>query len=70
MSKPQAAPVRTTPISLTEPAHLPAIDADRIRLTQVLVNLLTNASQYTPLAAPIPLETLPGVGSVLNAPGD
>lgn len=33
---------------LTEPLRLPPLQADPIRLTQVIVNLLTNASKYSP----------------------
>ncbi len=40
-------------ISVTEPARLEKIWADRMRLTQVLVNLLANASKYTPIGEAI-----------------
>jgi PAS domain S-box-containing protein len=40
-------------ISVTEPARLEKIWADRVRLTQVLVNLLANASKYTPIGEAI-----------------
>jgi signal transduction histidine kinase len=40
-------------ISVTEPATLGELFADRVRLTQVLVNLLANASKYTPLGEAI-----------------
>jgi signal transduction histidine kinase len=44
---------RRQTISLTEPATLGQIWADRVRLTQVLVNLLANASKYTPMGETI-----------------
>jgi signal transduction histidine kinase len=44
---------RRQTISVTEPATLGEIWADRVRLTQVLVNLLANASKYTPLGEAI-----------------
>lgn len=44
---------RRQTISVTEPATLGEIWADRVRLTQVLVNLLSNASKYTPLGEAI-----------------
>jgi PAS domain S-box-containing protein len=40
---------RRQTISVTEPATLGHLYADRVRLTQVLVNLLANASKYTPM---------------------
>lgn len=47
---------RRQPISVTEPAQLPALEADGARLTQALVNLLTNASKYSPIGRPIELR--------------
>ena len=44
---------RRQTISVTEPATLGQIWADRVRLTQVLVNLLANASKYTPMGEAI-----------------
>ena len=35
-------------VSVVEPGSLPAIHSDPARLTQVLVNLLANASKYSP----------------------
>lgn len=35
-------------LRLDLPDHLPAVSADRIRLTQILINLVGNAWQYTP----------------------
>ena len=38
---------------LTQPFNLPTLEADPIRLTQVFINLLTNASKYSPLGQKI-----------------
>lgn len=46
-------------LSLTEPVSMTAIHADPTRLTQVLVNLLVNASKYAPTASPIDLTVEP-----------
>ncbi|MBX3001819.1 MAG: HAMP domain-containing protein, partial [Caldilineaceae bacterium] len=46
---------RRQSISLSAPAYLTPVNGDQARLTQVLVNLLTNASKYSPLGAPIDL---------------
>lgn len=46
---------RQQSLSLTNPAGLPPIEADPTRLVQVLVNLLSNASKYSPLGRPIDL---------------
>ncbi len=43
-------------LSLTEPLQHPPVQADRTRLTQVLVNLLANASKYSPPETAIDLE--------------
>jgi K+-sensing histidine kinase KdpD len=40
---------------LTEPLSLPLLSADPVRLTQVFINLLANASKYSPLGKPIDL---------------
>lgn len=40
---------------LTKPFTLPVLHADLVRLTQVFINLLTNASKYSPLAQKIDL---------------
>ncbi|MBX3060272.1 MAG: HAMP domain-containing protein [Anaerolineae bacterium] len=47
---------RRQAIAFDEPAHLPEIQADPARLTQVVVNLLTNASKYSPPGATITVE--------------
>ncbi len=46
---------RRQSISLVEPARLPSLSADGPRLTQVLINLLTNASKYSPIGETIDL---------------
>lgn len=43
-------------LSLVEPAHMPDLWADAARLTQVLVNLLSNASKYSPIGEAIDLR--------------
>lgn len=47
---------RQQTIAFHEPAHLPDIQADPARMTQVVVNLLTNASKYSPPGATITVE--------------
>lgn len=44
---------RRQPIRLGEPGLVPLLNADPVRLTQVLVNLLVNASKYSPPEKPI-----------------
>ena len=46
------------------PDGLPALSVDPMRLTQVLVNLLSNASKYGPTDEPIELEVKPGADVV------
>jgi PAS domain S-box-containing protein len=46
---------RRQAIAVTEPARLPTLPADRARLTQALVNLLSNAAKYSPIGCPIDL---------------
>jgi PAS domain S-box-containing protein len=38
------------------PPHLPKVEVDAMRLTQVLVNLLSNASKYSPIGQPIEIS--------------
>jgi PAS domain S-box-containing protein len=57
---------RQQSLSLTEPTQLPTINADRTRLTQVLVNLLSNASKYSPLGSTIDLILEKAEGSALR----
>lgn len=47
---------RNQEFTLTEPAQIPAIEGDLPRLTQVLVNLIINASKYSPIDQPIELQ--------------
>jgi PAS domain S-box-containing protein len=42
-------------VAMTEPAALALVVVDRGRMTQVLVNLLSNASKYSPIGRPIDL---------------
>jgi two-component system sensor histidine kinase KdpD len=43
-------------LSLAIPAQIPLVSADPTRLTQVLVNLLSNASKYSPMDSTIELR--------------
>jgi signal transduction histidine kinase len=47
---------RQQPLSLVEPTYIPPIDADPARLSQVLINLLSNASKYAPVGEPIDMS--------------
>lgn len=47
---------RSQKLSLAESPQLPEIDGDLARLTQVLVNLIINASKYSPVGQPIELQ--------------
>jgi len=47
---------RRQTLSLKEPAKFPTVDADPTRLAQVLVNLLSNASKYSPVEETIELN--------------
>lgn len=46
---------RRQSLDITRPPALPQLEADAARLTQVLVNLLTNASKYSPQGSAIAL---------------
>jgi PAS domain S-box-containing protein len=46
---------RRQSIVVTEPGHLKPVLVDSARLTQVLVNLLSNAAKYSPIGQPIDL---------------
>ena len=52
-------------LTLDQPAALPTLDADPARLTQVLVNLLSNASKYSAIGQPIDL-TLHASGNTVR----
>jgi two-component system phosphate regulon sensor histidine kinase PhoR len=56
---------RRQALTLTGPLQLPSVTADPTRLTQVLINLLSNASKYSPLQETIDL-TLVQVGDALR----
>lgn len=47
---------RDQALSLAESPHVPEIEGDPARLTQVLVNLIINASKYSPIGQPIELQ--------------
>lgn len=49
---------RRQTLAVSQPALLPPLIGDATRLTQVLVNLLGNASKYSPIGAPIDLEVI------------
>lgn len=51
-------------LSLSIPAHIPLVNADPTRLTQVLVNLLSNASKYSPMETTIELR-LENIGATI-----
>ncbi|MEZ4517981.1 MAG: ATP-binding protein [Chloroflexota bacterium] len=55
---------RRQTIVVTEPPQLPYIEADRTRLTQALVNLLANASKYSPGGTAIDLTVTVGEDEV------
>ncbi|MBN2118293.1 MAG: PAS domain S-box protein [Anaerolineales bacterium] len=43
-------------LSLLIPTRMPVVDADPTRLTQVLINLLSNASKYSPMESTVELR--------------
>lgn len=45
-------------LSLIEPARVFTVEADLARLTQVLVNLLSNASKYSPIGSAVELQII------------
>lgn len=47
---------RSQTLSLAESAHVSEIEGDPVRLTQALVNLIVNASKYSPIGQPIALQ--------------
>ena len=47
---------RGQPFSVAEPPHLALVQGDPARITQVLVNLIINASKYSPIGGPIELQ--------------
>jgi two-component system, OmpR family, phosphate regulon sensor histidine kinase PhoR len=47
---------RNQRLIISLPPHLPKVDVDAMRLTQVLVNLLSNASKYSPIDQPIEIS--------------
>jgi signal transduction histidine kinase len=51
-------------LSLAEPLQLPTVYADPTRLTQVMINLLANASKYSPQGQAIDLELAQAEGSI------
>ena len=52
-------------LAVTLPRQAIYVDADRVRLAQVLMNLLTNAAKYTPKPGKIWLNVDPAGGQVL-----
>ncbi|MBI5961444.1 MAG: PAS domain-containing protein [Chloroflexi bacterium] len=56
---------RQQTLSLTEPLQVPPVNADPTRLTQVMINLLSNASKYSPQRSAIDL-TVQTAGQMLR----
>ena len=61
---------RRQPIAVTEPARMPTLPADGARLTQALVNLLSNAAKYSPIGCPIDLVISQSDGTLRLAVAD
>ena len=61
---------RRQTVTVSEPARLPSLQADGARLTQALVNLLYNASKYSPIGRPIDLAISQRDGHVRLAVAD
>lgn len=54
----------THDLTVTEPPQAVVVDADAVRLTQVIANLLNNAARYTPRGGKIEVIVEPQEGSV------
>ncbi|MBK8899780.1 MAG: PAS domain S-box protein [Anaerolineaceae bacterium] len=61
---------RNQTLSLAESPHLPEIEGDPARLTQVMVNLIINASKYSPIGQPIELQLAQRNEKLFVAVGD
>ncbi len=57
---------REQKLHLNIDGQIPEVSVDPTRLTQVLVNLLSNASKYSPISAPIHLALEHGLDDVLR----
>jgi histidine kinase len=66
---PQAA-AKTIKLQATLPPDLPPVEADEDRITQVLVNLVSNAIQYTPEGGQIRISAAPQADQVLISVND
>ena len=61
---------RRQTVAVTEPGSLAPPEVDRARLTQALVNLLSNASKYSPIGSPIDLQVEQRPGGLRLAVAD
>lgn len=61
---------RRQTVSVTEPGNMAPPAVDRARLTQALVNLLSNASKYSPIGSPIDLQVERHAGALRLAVAD
>lgn len=61
---------RQQPVNVGEPGALPSVMGDAARLTQVLVNLLGNASKYSPVGSPIDITVTRVNGALRIAVAD